>query len=810
MPTKAARRSCYCFLTLQTVDRMPPEPSMNPPSGNLLAQFSEPRRGLIALLGLIFALGAMIFWDFLFGAKVFAYFDIGSDTVNSHAPFSVHIANYLRSDGWPGWSFELGLGNSLFFFSDPFSVLNGAFGADAVLPLRIWIYLLKLVLAGAFFYLFLVEAGIRAALAVSVAAAYTFSGYAVIDGQWDLFATELFLHALVLWAIAKQMRSGGVLRTTLAAVVALYVTTMYFALGLFVVLVFAATLWCSRDRRAAWSQWLPIWAMLIIAVLLAAPRLIPFSVQMLDSPRIAVGQSMLDLVFAINNPRLIMAEIAGLFHKDIFGIANLHRGLFNYLESPGFFVGVLPLLVIAQLWRGDSISRRILVGGLAAVIAYFVFPAVRSAVFGFQIDYFRISTLWISILLLVMYASALEQVASKGVDWRLLVGSGIAVAALLFALRWYFGADIRLPHVWKVGGLALAGTIIFFVYSRGFLDARRLPAVLAVFVAVEALLIAYPSFHEQRRIVSAFAPGYRDGTIRALSAIRANDPGHFRIEKTYHSVSLNDAMAQDYRGVKSYMLQGSGTVRFFTDLGLSKPIPGVVNYNNWLDNFGERYGLYSLVGVRYILSPSLLTWPGFAQVGLAENIRIFRNEFALPFGVVYDRQLSRQRFLGLSTRLKDVALMNAVVVDEPVGGVPHFDPAVMERPSLDWLEDHYKGPARVLQSRGLRIEQFGNKRIDGIVDSASAGILAFSIPFAPGWTVRLDGNEVRAFRANLGMMAIEFPAGSHRVELRHSPPGLQIGFALAVLGGLLWLAMFWLMRRKEHASQSGAMAPAVG
>lgn len=780
-------------------------------SSTLNLEFPEPRHGLIALLALILVLSGVIFGEFLFGSKVFAYFDIGSDTINSHTPFTIQLANYVRNEGWPGWSFELGLGNSLFFFAEPFSVLNAAFGADAVLPLRIWIYVLKLVLAAAFFYLFLIAVGIRVSLAVSLAVAYAFSGYAVIDGQWDLFATELFLHALVLWVIAKQMRGEGSLWMPLTAAIALVLTTMYFALGIFVVLVFASILYCAADRRAAWSQWaIGIWPLLIIGALLAAPKLIPFTVQMLDSPRIAVGASMLDNILRINDSRTFMAEIAGLLHKDIFGVANLHQGIDNYLEAPGFFVGVLPLLLIAQLWRGDSFKRRVLIGGSVALLAYLIFPAFRSLAFGFQIDYFRISTLWVSILLLVMYAVAIEQVLTHGIDRRLLIGSGVALAVTLLTLWLYFGTKIQIVHVWKIGGLAFAGVLVFLALAKGFLSARHLPAVLVAFVAVEALLIAYPSFHQQRRILGATATGYKDATVGALALIRANDPGHFRIEKTFDSVSLNDAMAQGYRGVKSYMLQGAGTVRFFTDLGLSKPIPGVVNYTNWLDNFGDRYGLYSVVGVRYMLSRSSIGWAGFTQVGAAAgNIKIYRNELALPFGVVYDRQLPRDRFLKLSNRLKDVALMNAVIVDEPVPGLPQFDTAVLEAPSLNWLQDHYVGPARVLQQRGLHIEHFGNKRIEGTVRSDSPGILAFSIPFAPGWTVRVDGREARVFRANLGMMAIDLPAGSHRVELQHAPPGLPVGFALAGLGALLWLVVFRLRRRGTNVWPQFLKAPAI-
>jgi len=747
-------------------------------------------RGLVVLLVLQFVLCVALFGDFMAGDKVFAYYDIGNDTINGCVPSVVHLANYLRTDGWPGWSFSLGLGHSLLLGADPFNMLNAAFGADLVLQLRIWIYVLKLVLAGVFFYLFLVAAGIRAKLAVSVAMAYTFSGYAVIDGQWDGFATGLFVYALALWAIAGYMRDAASVRLPLVAAVALYVTMVYFDLGLFVLMVFAATLFCARDRQVVWRQWARgIWPLLAIGALMAAPRLIPVTVQVLDSPRVSIGTSMLGHVARINDLHTIMTELAGLFHKDILDIGNFHHGWLNYLESPGFFVGVLPLLLIAQLWRGDRYHRRILVSGVAVVVAYFIFPGLRSAAFGLQLDYFRISTLWISILLLVMYAIALNRVQENGVDRRLLIGSALVLVFVLAALWLYFGAQLKLAHVWKIAGM---GAIALLVMSAPRLVASGwMPVAVAGFVAVEALLVAYPSFHQQRGIVRAAAVGYRDETIGALAIIRARDPGCYRIEKTFTSVSLNDAMAQGYLGVKSYTQQGSGAVRFFSDLGLLKPIPGIVNYSNWLRGCDDRFALYSFLGVRYVLSRVQIDWPGFARVASSSGLGIYRNEFALPLGVVYDHQLLRKRFLGLAEIVKDTALMNAAIVDELVPGLPQFDPSAMELPSPDWLQAHYAGPARVLQNRGLLIDRFGNKRIEARIHSDSGGILAFAIPFAPGWTIKVDGHRSPIFRANLGMMAIQLPAGTHSIELMHAPPGLAIGLALAALGVVLWASVWW-------------------
>lgn len=62
---------------------------------------------------------------------------------------------------------------------------------------------------------------------------------------------------------------------------------------------------------------------------------------------------------------------------------------------------------------------------------------------------------------------------------------------------------------------------------------------------------------------------------------------------------------------------------------------------------------------------------------------------------------------------------------------------------------------------------------------------------APGWRATVDGAPAEVLRANLALMAVPVPAGSHRIELRYRDPwmpgGLAISLtALAILGWLAW------------------------
>ncbi len=64
-------------------------------------RFATLLAGLCLLL-----VGALIFRDFLFGDRVLLYKDIGTDSVVAFHTDFVHLSNYIRSQGYPSWSFS--------------------------------------------------------------------------------------------------------------------------------------------------------------------------------------------------------------------------------------------------------------------------------------------------------------------------------------------------------------------------------------------------------------------------------------------------------------------------------------------------------------------------------------------------------------------------------------------------------------------------------------------------------------------------------------------------------------------------------
>lgn len=767
-------------------------------------KITVPKAWLI-LFGLQLILTGVIFSSFLSGQFYFAYVDIGSDTFGQFAPTAMSMARTLAREGFTGWSFVSGLGSSTaLWLGDVFTWLGLLGGADGVLPLRIWVYVLKLVLGGAAFFVLIRDVVTRWETMVISALAYTFCGYIVINGQWDSESSAFIFYPLILWVINWTLRGGKVMALPVVLALSLVSGAFFVSLAVFLMLTCLAFVLTSPEPKAMFKTWLlRILPLTLLGFLLAAPVLLPIVFQLMDSSRVGGGQSLIAKVFeqslSLSEWQVLVAEIGGIFHKDIFGIGSNYRGYWNYLEGPGFYIGIFLVLVIPQLWQGTSKDRKVLLLGLAAVAAYFVLPVFRYAAMGFAVPYFRISTLWVSLLLLMLAAKAVDQVLDKGVNGRLLV-IGAGVFGLLLALVWMsLGANVWQPHVYKIMGLALLALMVLLLAQRKVVSNRVLPLMLMALVVVETVLIAQPSYLNGRTIITPQQNAYSDGTLQALRDIRQLDQGVFRIEKTYHSVSLADALAQDYMGVKSYSFHGRGVVDFYVGMGLIPPpqAAGAVNYTNWLPDMGPRIMLNSLLGVKYLIAREVLQWPGFVAVGQGRNYIIYRNDMALPLGIVQTRQITQSNFAKLATLpaqdanvYRDIVMMNAVVLDQPVPTHGElFDLDGLLNAKVVTIQDNYYQPATALQASGLRLEQFASNRIKGSISPDKSGVLVFSIPFNQGWSLKIDGQPTPLIRANFGMLAAPVAAGRHTVELDYRLPGQLLGAALGALalGLLLWL-----------------------
>ena len=287
--------------------------------------------------------GALIFRDFLFGNSVLIYKDAGSDSINDYYPSFVHLSEYIRSHGFPSWSFSAGMGQDLSYLAgylvlEPVTLLP----KDLIAPALVYQHLTKVLIAGLLFFGFLRLRGLRTIASLAGSLLLSYSAYMSMGACWYPLADEVFCFAGILFALELALERG--LWFVLAPVVALTGAIDAFHLylcALFLLLyvplrLFGQYGWRPRTLLRISFQ---LAGSAALGAGLAAVLALPNLYAMLNSPRGSGAGSFLVTLKSIPvlgfESRLhnITAALR-LFGNDILGTAEGFKGWQNYLEAP--------------------------------------------------------------------------------------------------------------------------------------------------------------------------------------------------------------------------------------------------------------------------------------------------------------------------------------------------------------------------------------------------------------------------------------------------------------------------------------------
>jgi uncharacterized membrane protein YfhO len=104
--------------------------------------------------------------------------------------------------------------------------------------------------------------------------------------------------------------------------------------------------------------------------------------------------------------------------------------------------------------------------------------------------------------------------------------------------------------------------------------------------------------------------------------------------------------------------------------------------------------------------------------------------------------------------------------------------------------------------RGFQIVSFENDLIRGKIGADRPGVVFLSIPYDPGWSIRVDGTEVDKLRIQIGFLGAFLPTGDHALELEYVPPYYRLGLVISVIAvmGVIFTLVFVGPRAAEVLS----------
>ena len=580
----------------------------------------------------------IVFNEFIFGNRVFAFYDIGSDTSQQYLPQILTVVRKLRGGDISLWDAENGFGvnmNMLTITNPFFAViyLTGViFGEKAVFTSMIWLYVAEIISAGLAGYLFLSAFRFSERAKCMAAYMYAFNGFMLVWGQHYQFAAVPVLLMLELFFIERCIRTPKkwkalTLMTALVVINSMYTAYMILLFGgVYVVIrVFLGRLrgffrYVRDVFHLAWVMGLGVG----IAFITLLPNI---SAILSVSSRLASEATLMERLFGYRYPiDYYQALVGRMFMTTAKGISN-YTGYLNYYEDPNLFFSTLFLILLAQyvflipgISRGlqregraplrRTCAKRIISQYLLLLVFAFAagFPTVGTVLNGFTAPFSRFFFLFMPYLSLISAAVLTEIFRQKriSIPGLLLAAGGIAFIYVRYIFMpnpfhpWY------VPVFHLAGGLCMCALILFLGLKKEAVPKKYLAVFLGMVLMMNVGLDAVANFRNRETVMKDgeyFEKLYDRDTLEALAYIRENDDEYYRIEKTYGATLCMDSLVQGYHTVSTYNSTQNANIQNF----IREDWPGILyaDINHYMYILGcTNRNEAELVGIKYVLSES--------------------------------------------------------------------------------------------------------------------------------------------------------------------------------------------------------------
>lgn len=803
----------------KSTQKQPIKPVIKPPvKKEIKKATSEPffldaymeKYGLWITLGLVSLLILIIFFDFIIGNKYYLFKDIGSDSINLSWPQVTLLANYIKAEGFPMWSFAQGMGQNIMpSFADPFSWVAIFSGTQHIAYSFIWMELFKMVLTAIFFYCFLDQLKLSTVSKILGTLLYTFSGFMIIGSGWGIFSAEACLFALLLLSFEKLYCNNSWYLFPLA--VALIVMLQPFDLylyGLFLIFYFLLRHFTSDD--GSWFKLLTVSlkmaGFVILGMLISSFFLVSTLQLLLDSPRVGGSSSyanklLAHSVFGIEGSSHNITAIMRFFSNDILGNGSNFKGWYNYLEAPMVYIGLLPLILFPQIFIFLEKRKKIIYGVFLAIfLVPIVFPFFRYAFWLFTGDYYRGFSLFVGLTFLLFSLLVVNELDKiKKVNLPLLAATLIALIIVLYYP--YDNVDQILQK--DVRSLTLlflfvySGIIVFLNFSKNRNAAKVL---LILFVLVEIGYMNTKTIKDRvvlTRQETLQKAGYNDYSIEASAFVKSIDKGFFRVNKEYASgpavhSSYNDAKVQNYFGTQSYTsFNQKYYIRFLEETGVIEK--GVEFQSRWAPGLMSRPFLHFFGSIKYNFTKkahSQFLQFGYDSIAQEGDVKILKNKYFLPLGFTYHKCIPLNQFQKLTSLQKQFVLLKAFVAEDPV--LPqfrNFSTFSIQDTSKNYTWEELSADVTERKEDTLQIAGFTNNRITGTIDLKATKLLFFSIPYDKGWHCKIDGTPTELILCNIGFMGLCLESGKHTIDLFYKPPYFTQSLIASMVGFLVYFIL---------------------
>ena len=639
-----------------------------------------------AFLGFALMLGGIIFClfhDFIIGNKVFVY--MGDSFYQTYAQLA-HIADRIAAGEWgSGYTFFESLGNAEKPLILTFKNLCALFGRKYLAYTMGIAHMIKIFLAGVFFYCFLRRLGTGKLGSSLLGMGYACSSYLIARGMWQSYPNEAVLFAL--WLLGYEcFRNKGRYLLFFMINFLCYWNYNGYNVVFYTGICFAYIIFRNVSESNAV---LLMFGGAMVSVMAWFPSL----KEMIGSSRVSQGAegigrltSVMDFM-GFDGYRTLFYR---LISNDILGILDdTYAGVGNWLEDPVYYCGILTVLTVPLgLYAMDKGRKKWYILSFVSIMIYNGWSFVRYVANGFAGAGWKLSSLWVIVLLMIMAAAAWQEaeILEEKKVGRVLALTDVVIIILSVA---FIKEGVQFLYLAVSLFFCICLSVLLYRMRMEQDDTRKryYKYILLLTTFLEIICSSYRVINNKAVLntdVLEQKVFYNDGTEDLLASVE-DENDFYRVDKQFESVSYCDSLYQRYRGTASY-IGGVGdneyTKQFYEAMGL----PELQHMQKGTQN---NTAVDALLNVRYVLTKNYAVDTfGLQQLAEDEGMRLYENKYALPLGYTYDSYIKRSdfdQFTAIDRR--NIMLSRCVLEDEETVGMSD---GIIEYNSYDVFLNRWK------------------------------------------------------------------------------------------------------------------------
>ncbi len=674
------------------------------------------------LLAATAVLYLILYGRFLFGDAVYMYSDVGSDSLSSSYPIITMLSRLFGTRTFSFYTLWAGLGTdttaTFLQYLNPLKFLILLFGRDnfpiGILLVVFLVHMFTALFAFGFFRRLVKND--YAALFPSLA--WTFSSYMIVWGQNYSYGMCVLMFTMIMFLLQCFLQNGGLRRALLLVFgYALFLISNYYffymtaAVSALYVILYTA--FSGEEGRFALiiRRLFILLAIGIGSVFLSAVSVLPIILSFTGSARTGDNTSIgIKTLFTPFDIKTYLTFAGRIFSANIFGAGNAFTGSLNYYETALLATSVLFIFAVIYLFfrKGSFLKTFVILLLTAAMLAV----PLAGIVFTFNVHAQRYSFIicfaeCIAIAFMMRDLDENIRKASLIIAGLLTPVTAIGTLVLLYLVKDRYGFSFRNKTLVLAAGFIVLFTVLLFLHLSNRLR-PRLAAVMTAVLIAELACLNIPSLYDRDFLTKeGFSNNfYNDGTQMASARVRSEDESLYRICTGTDYDTANEGLVDGHNAVTVYSNTNAASL-----ITLTRSAGIYQKSSNFFIVGYPQYYMYTLLGGKYLITDE----PDFFADTYEESLfklahktgtnRTFENVNALPFGYVYETEISGDEYNALDGIDRMRALTTGFVRTEDIQPVSTEASAKKEKSDFDRSEKETDLMKKVLSPNDVSLKE---------------------------------------------------------------------------------------------------------